>query len=200
MKSLVIAIMVSIMTSLSPPGRAIWPKEATETKAQAIERYHEIAEAIYEVAHESEPLFGGSSGRLRTAALLLAVAHYESGFRRDIDLGLARRKLSKYGWNDYGRSWCMLQLNLGKRGNDSAETTPQGWTGRQLLDDRTKCFSAGLEAMRRSMTACSQNAPSHRLAAYASGSCDKGMRASKLRIDKGRKVYERLVREMSLTP
>lgn len=76
------------------------PKHQThngEAEADARARYGVIADAI---AHES-------SGDVRLAAFLMAVARHESTFRKDIHEG------SKRG--DGGHSWSLYQLNCGPR-------------------------------------------------------------------------------------
>lgn len=158
-KAALIAWVLSVINFLSPPGRTHYTKEAQETLDEAKNRHALIAEAIVDVAFdESEaPLYGGRRGRHNTALTMVSVAFNESGFRRDVDLGLGR-----LGRGDYGRSWCMMQLNLGKkivekggkRVEDSAELTSDGWSGVDLVADRRKCFKAGLHAMRRSFMSC----------------------------------------------
>ncbi len=47
------------------------------------------------------------------------------------------------------------------------------WKGPDLVADRTKCFRAGMEIMRRSMSACASLPARSRLSAYASGKCSE---------------------------
>jgi len=167
-----------------------------------MQRYAEIADALIGAAYDPEvvPLFPGKQGRMRTMALVLSIAYHESGFRRDVDLGYGRARLARGGWNDYGRSWCMLQINLGRTqavreglvSEESASVTAQGWHGSELLADRGKCFRAGIEVLRGAMGACGRNELRHRLAAYASGTCDRGLSASEARMRNAIKVHARL--------
>jgi hypothetical protein len=162
------------MTLMSPPGREQIVAEAQETKTAAEARYKDIATSIINVVYTEDetPLFGGMYSRPKTALFIAFKFYMESGFRRDVHLGLGRERLGRSGWNDHGRSWCMGQIMLGKRGDDSANTTPEGWSGKDLVQDTTKCVLATLHTLRRSMHACSGLPQAERLAAYASGSCD----------------------------
>jgi hypothetical protein len=201
MKETIVAWLYAIMMSISPIDQPHHIPEAQESIAQAKVRYQEIAESIYDVSFDEEvaPLFGGSKGRQRTALTLLAVTYFESGFRRDVDLGIGRRRLARTGWNDFGRSWCLGQVNLGKReimGPDgeyvdaSATVTPEGWSGPELVADRGKCLTAVLNAVKRSFGACSKLPQEERLAAYASGRCDtdQGRELSKARMRFARRL------------
>ncbi len=94
----------------------------------------------------------------------------------------------------------MVQMHLGKRliktedgqyVQDSGQTTAEGWSGRDLVADRVKCFTAGRNAMKRSMSACSSLPSNERLAAYASGRCDSavGQRLSVTRMRTAMKIW-----------
>lgn len=167
----IVAWAVALMISWSPPGRSLLP-EARETEAEGRARYEEIARAAAEVAHDpaERPVFGGPSGRGATLALLLAVASFESGFRRDVDLGLGARARGE------GVDSCLLQLRVG-RGR-----TAEGWSHAELVADRRRCFRAGLALMRRSFGACRQLAVLDRLSAYATGRCTAAQRHSRARV------------------
>lgn len=198
MQELLISHIVALMVMLAPPERPHFVPEAMETRDQAMVRYQEIAQALVDTVYDpaNAPLYSGKYGRERTTSLLLTIAYFESGFRRDVDLGLGRARLSRSGWNDQGRSWCMMQLNLGKKTvdgvEDSADTTEEGWTGRELLADRRKCFTAGLGVLRKSLRACRHLPWDQQLAGYASGSCEKGAAASRTRMHKANILFERL--------
>ena len=186
---------MSLMFSVAPPGRKLYIPEAQETVEDATSRYEDIAKDVaYVVWDEDEkPIFHGSRGRERTAMVLLAVATFESGFRKDVDFGVG--KMSK---GDGGKSWCLNQVNLGKR--DSVGSTPnrivvnigggfkitdhqdEGWSGQDLVDDRQKCFHAALSILRSSFASCSRNPMEERLTQYASGHCDQGEDASRKRM------------------
>jgi hypothetical protein len=166
----IIAWAVAFMIAVAPPGRP-GSKEAPDDGAA---RYREIAAAAARVAYDPEatPLFGGSMGRARTLALLLSVANYESGFLRHVDFGIGSRARG-----DSGQSWCLMQIKVG------TGRTAEGWTGRDLVADRERCFRAGLAIMRRSFQACRNNSPTEMLDAYTSGSCDRGQMESRRRVE-----------------
>lgn len=194
----VVAWLVSLLTAAAPPGRPQYEPAAKESIVQTETRYQEIAEAIAQVAYDPQerPILS----RTFTAALLAALAYHESGFRRDVDLGIGRQRLARSGWNDFGRSWCMMQLHLGAvpldlersqaltrlKGwavtHDSHDKTLEGWTGLELLDDRIKCFTAGLHVVKRSVNSCQGLPRQEWLRSYASGNCNDGSSASVMRM------------------
>lgn len=212
-KAALVAWVLKILNILSPPDRTHYLKDAQETVEEARNRHALIAEALVDVAFDENeaPLYGGKRGRSMTALTMLSVAFHESGFRKDVDLGLGR-----HGRGDYGRSWCMMQMQLGKKiverdgakVEDSADKTQEGWSGRDLVEDRKKCFAAGLHAMRRSFMACQTGLakkgttltlegkevtleedkvvplPLHdRLSSYATGKCFYGQHQSRSRLN-----------------
>jgi hypothetical protein len=132
-------------------------------------RMTSIAEDLFAVVREAPPLPG--MGRAATMRLILSVAFFESGFARDVDFGTG-----KFGRGDFGRSWCLMQIQVGKGTTGQlVRTLPEDmrdWTGDDLVKDRKKCFRAGLEMMRRSIASCSALPPSQRLSVYATGKCD----------------------------
>jgi hypothetical protein len=165
----VVAWLVALMISHSPPDRGAaagrFVKEAVETADERVERYKGIAEAVAKVSFDPDepPAFGGKSGRFATATLLLGLSWMESGWRKDVDLG--QGKEARGG----GMDTCLMQIRLGKN-----EKTAEGWTWEDLVQDREKCFRAGLRIVRRSMKACGSLPVEYRLSAYASGSCHEG--------------------------
>jgi len=102
--------IVSFMVMLAPPGRPSYIPEATESKVEATARYESIAQDITSVVWNpiEKPLFRGRSGRSRTTALILSIMLNESGFRKDVDIGVG-----KHARGDGGNSWCLMQMNLG---------------------------------------------------------------------------------------
>lgn len=191
----VIAWLIALMISVAPPGRKLYIPEAQETVEDAMSRYEDIAkDAAYVVWDPQEkPIFSGSRGRERTAMVLLAVITFESAFRKDVDFGVG--KMSK---GDGGKSWCLNQVNLGKLNTNGS--TPnrivvtigggfkitnhqdEGWSGQDLVDDRQKCFHAALSILRSSFASCGKNPIEERLTQYASGHCDQGEEASRIRM------------------
>lgn len=197
--------VVEAMVSMSPPGRS-FIKDAKETPAEGKARYAEIADAMLMVAYDpSEPsAFQGPTGRGRTLALMLSIAWHESGFRKDVDLG--RGPMSR---GDSGRSWCLIQAQLGSPGPDGRTPGrvvlgPKGtltWTtaaevrrnplagglvalgGEDLVADRQLCIRTGLRAARKSLSGCRSLPVLERLAGL-SGSCDRGRKESRSRMSK----------------
>ena len=129
-----------------------------EGEAVALARYESIATDIAKVAlDENEiPLFAGEDGRTQTALLVASIASYESHFRADVDEGRAR--------GDKGISWCIMQIQVHGK-------TLEGWSGKDLIDDRAKCLAAGLHLVRESFTMCKSMALRHKLSGYTSGRC-----------------------------
>src|SRR5262249_52953536 len=104
----IIAWAVALMISWAPPGKSKI-KDAIETAEDGRARYAEIAKAAAGVAYDpnTKPLFGGARGRASTLALMLSVAYHESGYRKDVDLGLG--KLARGSGTDS----CLLQIRVG---------------------------------------------------------------------------------------
>jgi hypothetical protein len=125
--------------------------------------YVETAAALSIVVTEEEPLFRGPYGRAKTAIVLLSLARHESAFRNN-------------SMGDVGRSHCLMAVMTGVKGR------VQEGTGEDLRWDKIACFRAGLRIARQSFRACRYGRPEHRLAAYASGSCNRGLKASESRL------------------
>lgn len=160
--------LATIMVSAAPPEgprRSVPGWEETPDARRT--RYGAIAEAAARVALDpaTPPLFAGAQGRAQTAALLLAIAHHESGFAPDVDQGPCYRGPGYVGRCDGGASACLMQVRVGDG------QTREGWTRDELFADREKCFRAGLAIARRSARACALLPPLHRMTAYASGGC-----------------------------
>lgn len=179
------------ITVWSPPGRTFYP-DALETSEEALSRYRSIANDALSVAFDPQeaPLFKGPYGRMRTAALILAVARSESGFRKDVDFGLG-----PHSKGDGGQSWCLMQVKLGmavkgrtklrlsmQKEGVKYNTDDSSWGGEDLISDRQKCFRAGLHIMRNSFLFCAHLPVEERLSSYTSGSCDNGKDSSKVRV------------------
>lgn len=148
-------------------------KGARETAIETLERFESIANDVTNVVMDpNEPsVFTGDDARMKTGALILGIAFHESGFRKSVDFGTER--------GDNGRSWCMMQINIGKRlvtnPNDAPNKwensylpTAEGWMGRDLVEDREKCFRAALHIIKNTWGCGSLY---DHLSVYASGSC-----------------------------
>lgn len=194
---LIVAWIVAFLTAHAPPSRPQFIPEAKETVAEAEARYESIATDLTEVVYDKSepPLFGGKNGRARTISVLESIMLFESGFRRDVDLGVG-----KYAKGDGGRSWCPMQIQLGVAqangktqqrivlhddgGFHFAFDGTSGLGGEDLVRDRKNCIRAGLHIVRSSFAACSRMPMIHRLNSYTSGRCDAGHDASKTRMGK----------------
>src|SRR5262245_66320038 len=113
--------LLGVMVATAPPGRSRFPTEARETPEDGRARYAAIAHAVAEVALDPDerPLFSGDRARERTAALLLSISWHESGWRRDVDLGIGSH--ARGG----GRYHCVMQVAVDRSGRAS------GWTAAQ---------------------------------------------------------------------
>lgn len=149
--------VLAIMLATAPPGRSRI-RDAIETEEAGRQRYAEIARSMVEAA----------AGKRRGVALLLAISFFESGWRRDVDLGVG--PLAR---GDRGRSCTIFQVNFGRGPRCDA-----------LLADRTAAAREALALARMSFAKCRKSPPLEQLAAYASGSCSRGAQVSRMRLTK----------------
>jgi hypothetical protein len=156
----IVAWALSFMMSWAPPGRS-HIKDAVETPEAGAARYAEIARAATAVVFDpgARPLLAGPHARSQTLAILLSVAFHESGFRRDVDLGIGPLARGS------GTDSCLMQIRVG-RGN-----TLEGYSHGDLTADRSKCFRVGLRLLRHSIGACRSLPRLDWLSAYARGQC-----------------------------
>jgi len=201
----VFAWILSFIVSVAPPGRTTYYPEAQETKAEAMIRYESIAKDIVEVVYDpdTKPIFGGKWGRARTVTVILGIMLYESGFMKNVDYGVG-----KYARGDNGRSWCLMQMNVGKgrpwtraggwnvkkdrpwRYGDKKEDLIDGASGPEMVKDRRKCITEGLRLLRLSFRSCRKNPLKEKLNVYASGNCKYGGKGSRLRMTAAIKFFE----------
>ena len=118
--------------------------------------YEKSAEAIARVA-ESEPVFD-DHGEERTAALLVAVAWYES-------------RLKPNAKSKDGQFLCLYQVDKRQLAD------PQ-----KALDDPEVCTRAAIKIIRASLQQCAKRPYDDRLAQFMSGNCDKGVVDSRYRM------------------
>jgi len=137
-----------------------WREPATEFD---VVRYAAIASDIAEVTDEY-----ASEDRAKRSLLILSIAFWESGFDEAVDRGTRR--------GDHGRSWCIMQINIG-RGR-----TPEGWSGSDLVADRKLCVRSALHRIEESLRACAALAEPLRLGLYVRGRCSESDRVSELRV------------------
>jgi hypothetical protein len=163
--------LLTAMSAWIPPSA----QRALEPAADARDRYESIAMDMATVVQEEgvHSLFQGPSGRTQTALVALAVASFESNFRRDVDTGVRT--------GDQGSSWCLMQVKV-----VDGRTTQEGYRGVDLTTDRKKCFRVGLRLMRGSFLSCRTLPVLDRLSAYAIGSCVRDQRESQLRVGRAK--------------
>lgn len=190
----IVSFLVSV-TSLTAPN---WTPESKETPQERQARYESIARDLLTVVYDpaEAPLFkNGDLTRAKTATVLLAIARYESGgYRRDVDFNLG-----KEARGDHGRSWCLMQVQLGAPNQEGKSPTrivltsdgryewakdkTSGFGGEDLISDRKNCFRAALHMARVSFNACAHMPLEERLSVYASGKCDEnGAKPSRTRM------------------
>ena len=173
-----VAYLLAAMMAWSPLAE----HEYYESREETFARYVAIATSVAKVALDpaEAPLFGGPDGRMETGLFMTSVAFYESGgFRRDVELGLG-----KHGRGDGGRSWCLMQVNIGRG------TTEERWSGPELVNDRDKCFRAGLHRMRQSFEHCTEQTFLDRLSGYTDGHCRDGADAAHRRTKRAVQFWE----------
>lgn len=176
-----IAWMVATMMTLAPPDKPTF-KAAEETKEEREKRYEQIAKDIISVVNDQKetPLFKDQFSVRDSALVIMAIMSYESDFRKDVDYGVGA---SARG--DNGRSWCLMQVNLGN------SRTKEGWYGKELVADRLKCIRAGYHLVQRSFFECLKGTEIDRLAMYTSGKCSTGINASHKRMKLFQKMRDK---------
>lgn len=192
----VLAWILAFMVAVAPPGRKTFYTEAQETQEEALARYQDIAKDIVEVVYNpnTKTLFGGAYGRSRTVSVILSIILHESGFMKNVDYGVG-----KYAKGDQGKSWCLMQLNIGAgrtirwnvkddrppRWGDDPKDISLGYMGPELVADRQLCIREGLKFLRMSFSSCrgKQLPLNQRLRVYVSGSCASGAEGSAARMD-----------------
>jgi hypothetical protein len=169
--------LLGVMISTAEPGRSRFPKEARETLEEGRARYAAIARTIADVALDPEepPVFTGERARERTAALLLSIAFHESGWRRDVDLGLGPQ--ARGG----GRYYCIMQVAV-DRGKKAS-----GWTGPELIENRSRCVRAALDILQRAKSSCRAQGPDAWMRIYTSGRCTHGRKSADARLSTARR-------------
>jgi hypothetical protein len=139
-------------------------------------RYASIARDLATVVLDptEEPAFTGEDGRARTALLLASIASWESGYRADVDDGRVK--------GDHGTSVCLMQVRVfGK--------TKEGWTAKDLTEDRQKCFRVALRLVRTSFEWCKARVLEDRLAGYTVGTCREAEPLARARFGRARNYW-----------
>ena len=161
--------LVAAMLAWSPPQKGQEGPEA--------QRYAQIASSALDIGFDpaEKPLFDGPHGRSKTTLQMLAIAGFESFYRRDVQLGEKRGKA--------GDS-CLMQIIIVPSRRmvlteqtyewipASAGTYSGGLTWRDLVgEDTHNCFRAGLHIVRESFQIC------HDLSLYTAGQCNHDVKA-----------------------
>lgn len=144
-------------------------------------RQHDrLAQAIAARVEAEEPLFKDDADRMKTAALLVAMAFRESSLRADVVGDHVNGKPT---------SFCAFQIHL-----PWGRKTAEGWSGADLIGDPEKCVAVAMRYVRESMRACA----AHPIAVYASGpdGC-KDERAQRISRDRVA-LAKRLIRKVKV--
>lgn len=149
----------SVLLAIAPPSE----KKGIESESQMKTRYEQIAKDMEETIKSSDPIFSGENKDLKLAALITSISFYESGFHKMVDNGKIR--------GDNGRSWCLMQINIGNSNVLIGTDEMKKWSGKDLVTDRKKCFKAGIEVIRNSFNKCHYLKDIDALSAYTSGKC-----------------------------
>jgi len=174
------AWVLSAMEAMAPSHRTPF-RDIDETAAHRRERYVDtanlIAETVTSLPDSAFPFRTkkGVRAERHLAAWVVAVALHESGFLYSVDSG------ARVG--DGGRAHCIMQINLAK-----GKTTPEGWTGKDLTSDRSKCLKSGIATLARHLSGCSGLPFADRTSGYASGSCQIGVPAAQRQARIARKI------------
>ena len=169
--NLLIVWLTAAMLAWSPP-------QAGQLGAET-QRYAEIARAALDVGFDpaEKPLFEGPHGRSKTVLQILAIAGFESSYRKDVQMGTKRGKA--------GDS-CLMQVIIVKARRMRLSTVYGGtyeWVpasagpeGGLTADDLVgldlhTCFRVGLHIARESFQIC------HDLSMYTNGKCNGEIKA-----------------------
>jgi hypothetical protein len=173
------------MVYLAPPDKLAeapqlpgWEETSSEKQA----RYEEIAKSLYHVTYDpaSKSLFSGKTGRARTAATLLAIAFMESGFAKDVDKGPCSKKRPPGMDCDGGQAAGLGQIRL----VDGETILPihgvEGKTQKDIFADRELMFRIQLHMVTKSFASCRRYGTDWALNVYASGSCTRSKKPTKI--------------------
>lgn len=146
---------------------------------QQLQSWVDLAQSVSDVATES-PVFDGPKGQERTAALLVSLAFFESGFRGLKSVNFSPKR------GDNGQSVGFFGI-WPRKGDPSKD---------ELEKDASLQVRLARERIVESFRSCSYGDPGDRLALYASGSCSRGLLESKHRWNQAvvlmREVYPRV--------
>jgi hypothetical protein len=153
--------------AFAPPDRTPQFPSHPETVEQRTERYQAIASDIFAVAFDPKAEALPGLTRRQSAALMLAVAIGESHLAPDADLGPCYRKGKLWRTRcDSGWAVGIMQTRVHPAHQEA------------YFNDRRKALRLGHQRLRQSLSMCRHLAPLTRLAAYGSGSCNRGKKGA----------------------
>lgn len=152
--------ILGVLLTIAPPEKVHQKNESVEDVRA---RYELTAKAMSSVIDDRGPLFKGKDGAYKTAALFVAVTKFESELARDVAIGERR--------GDHGKSWCYMQINVDGKTNIWGDDVMKTWTGKDLAQDWTKCFTVGHEVLRYSLKTCAHLKAGDILSGYTAGVC-----------------------------
>jgi len=171
-----VAWIVTLLVAVAPPVSRCYGEAQDHYEQRLSEIVDAAAASVFDL--NEERLVGGEWGYELSLMRVLAVASHESmGFNERVDDGRQR--------GDSGASGCLM----GIMGNAQGEA--EGWTIKELTNERLLCFLVGYHRMKLSQRVCGCGVNS--LAVYASGRCDWGRKESKDMVVVGRDWGWRLV-------
>lgn len=169
------------------------PELHGESLADYRARREAIAAAAVAVALDpaEAPVFDGPEGRARTAALMMSIARFESGYCKRVDEGLQRGP---------GGEVCVMQVSLDGYRKGVGAVTAEGWSAADLISDRQKCMRAALHKIQASFRICGdashpQNVTrralvgADRLSLYTGTRCTEGSPFARHRYELGEAWY-----------
>ena len=180
--NLLIVWLTAAMLAWSPPQTSQFGSET--------QRYAEIARAALDISFDpaEKPLFEGPHGRSKTALQILAIAGFESTYRKDVQMGTKRGKagdaclmqiiivkarrlrLSTVYGGTY--EWLPAKSDQIPPNGGIPPSDESGYTADDLVgSDMHTCFRVGLHIARESFQIC------HDLSMYTNGKCNKEIKA-----------------------
>jgi len=171
-----VAWIVTLLVAVAPPVSRCYGEQPDQYKQRLTEIVDAATATVFDL--NEERLVGGEWGYELSLMRMLAVASHESmGFNEHVDDGRQR--------GDSGASACLMGIMGDRHGK------AEGWTLRELTNERLLCFLVGYHRMKTSHRVCGRGV--HGLAVYASGQCSKGREVSAVMVKQGRDWGYKLV-------
>ena len=205
---LLIVWLTAAMLAWSPPPPAAGQASTSHVYGAEAQRYAEIARDALDVAFDpaEKPLFEGPHGRSKTALQILAIAGFESSYRKDVQMGTKRGKAGDSCLMQViipsapGSVKKRLQLSTVYGGTYkwvAADSDESGYTADDLVgSDVHTCFRVGLHIARESFQIC------HDLSMYTNGKCNKEIKAKhrEMRAHQHYKMHPAPVNDVDVLP